>query len=201
VELFNHFLLILKLEKVDRKSEIIHISAKLFRERGYKAVSMRDIAKSLDIKAASLYNHIQSKQEILMLLIINIAEEFTREMHLLNESNETAIDSLKKLIDIHIDITLRDPDAIACLNNDWMHLDKEHRTYYVKMRDEYEENVRKIVKRGIDNGEIKEHNIEVIVFSMLSTLRTFYLWYGRKMKLNPTEFKESLTHVLMQGIV
>ncbi len=201
MELFNHFLLILKLEKVDRKSEIIHISAKLFRERGYKAVSMRDIAKSLDIKAASLYNHIQSKQEILMLLIINIAEEFTREMHLLNESNETAIDSLKKLIDIHIDITLRDPDAIACLNNDWMHLDKEHRTYYVKMRDEYEENVRKIVKRGIDNGEIKEHNIEVIVFSMLSTLRTFYLWYGRKMKLNPTEFKESLTHVLMQGIV
>ncbi len=189
------------MEKVDRKSEIIHISAKLFRERGYKAVSMRDIAKSIDIKAASLYNHIQSKQEILMLLIINIAEEFTREMHLLKDSNETAIDTLKKFIDIHIDITLRDPDAIACLNNDWMHLNKEHRSYYVKMRDEYEENVRKIVKRGIDDGEIKEHNIEVIVFSMLSTLRTFYLWYGRKMKLNPNEFKESLTHVLIQGIV
>jgi AcrR family transcriptional regulator len=189
------------LEKVDRKSEIIHIAAKLFRERGYKAVSMRDIANSLDIKAASLYNHIQSKHEILSLLVIKIAEEFTREMQLLDDSNETAIDSLKKLIDIHINITLRDPDAIACLNNDWMHLDKENRTYYVKMRDDYEENVRKIVKRGIDKGEIKEHNIEVIVFSMLSTLRTFYLWYGRKMKLNPTEFKESLTHVLIQGIV
>jgi AcrR family transcriptional regulator len=189
------------LEKVDRKSEIIHISAKLFRERGYMAVSMRDIAKSLDIKAASLYNHIHSKQEILSLLIINIAEEFTRAMNNLQSSNESAIESLKKFIDFHIEITLRDPDAIACLNNDWMHLDKEHRTYYVKMRDEYEENVRKIVKRGIDNGEIKEHNIEVIVFSMLSTLRTFYLWYGRKMKLNPTEFKESLTQVLLNGIV
>ncbi len=189
------------MEKIDRKSEIIHISAKLFRERGYKAVSMRDIAKSLDIKAASLYNHIHSKQEILSLLIINIAEEFTRAMNSLQASNETAIGSLNKLIDFHIDITLRDPDAIACLNNDWMHLDKENRTYYVKMRDEYEENVRKIVKRGIDDGEIKEHNIEVIVFSMLSTLRTFYLWYGRKMKLNPSEFKESLTHVLIQGIV
>ena len=188
-------------EKLDRKSEIIHISAKLFRERGYMAVSMRDIAKSLDIKAASLYNHIHSKQEILSLLIINIAEEFTRAMNNLQNSNETAIESLKKFIDFHIEITLRDPDAIACLNNDWMHLDKEHRTYYVKMRDEYEENVRKIVKRGIDNGEIKEHNIEVIVFSMLSTLRTFYLWYGRKMKLNPTEFKESLTQVLLNGIV
>jgi AcrR family transcriptional regulator len=189
------------LEKVDRKSEIIQIAAKLFRERGYNAVSMRDIAKSLDIKAASLYNHIHSKQEILSLLIINIAEEFTRAMNSLQASNETAIESLNKLIDFHIEITLRDSDAIACLNNDWMHLDKENRSYYVKMRDDYEENVRKIVKRGIDKGEIKEHNIEVIVFSMLSTLRTFYLWYGRKMKLNPTEFKESLTHVLIQGIV
>lgn len=189
------------MEKVDRKSEIIHISAKLFRERGYNAVSMRDIAKSLDIKAASLYNHIHSKQEILSLLIINIAEEFTRAMNSLQASNETAIETLNKLIDFHIEITLRDSDAIACLNNDWMHLDKENRSYYVKMRDDYEENVRKIVKRGIDKGEIKEHNIEVIVFSMLSTLRTFYLWYGRKMKLNPAEFKDSLTHVLIQGIV
>jgi AcrR family transcriptional regulator len=189
------------LEKLDRKSEIIHISAKLFRERGYKAVSMRDIAKSLDIKAASLYNHIHSKQEILSLLIINIAEEFTRAMNSLQNSNETAIESLKKFIDFHIEITLRNPDAIACLNNDWMHLDKEHRIYYIKMRDEYEENVRMIVKKGINTGEIKQHNIEIIVFSMLSTLRTFYLWYGRKMNLNPTEFKESLTHVLLNGIV
>lgn len=189
------------MEKVDRKSEIIHISAKLFRERGYMAVSMRDIAKSLDIKAASLYNHIHSKQEILSLLIFNIAEEFTRAMNSLQNSNETAIESLKKFIDFHIEITLRNPDAIACLNNDWMHLDKEHRIYYIKMRDEYEENVRRIVKKGINTGEIKQHNVEIIVFSMLSTLRTFYLWYGRKMNLNPTEFKESLTHVLLNGIV
>ncbi len=189
------------MEKVDRKSEIIHIAAKLFRERGFKAVSMRDLAQKLDIKAASLYNHIQSKQEILMLLILNIAEEFTREMCILKNGDESAIDKLIKLIDIHINITLRDPDAIACLNNDWMHLAKDHKLRYVKMRDDYEENVREIVKQGIENGEIKEHNIEVIVFSMLSTLRTFYLWYGRKMKLNSTEFKESLTHVLIKGIV
>ena len=48
----------------DRKSEIINVSAKLFRQKGYSAVTMRDIATVLDIKAASLYNHIKSKQEI-----------------------------------------------------------------------------------------------------------------------------------------
>ena len=42
--------------KPDRKSEIVTISAKLFKEKGYSAVTMRDIAQALDIKAASLYN-------------------------------------------------------------------------------------------------------------------------------------------------
>ena len=54
----------------DRKTEIISVAAKLFKEKGYSAVTMRDIAQAMDIKAASLYNHIKSKQEILVLIII-----------------------------------------------------------------------------------------------------------------------------------
>ena len=48
----------------DRKTEIINVAAQLFKEKGYSAVTMRDIAQAMDIKAASLYNHIKSKQEI-----------------------------------------------------------------------------------------------------------------------------------------
>ena len=57
----------------DRKTEIRNVSATLFKEKGYSAVTMRDIAQAMDIKAASLYNHIKSKQEILVLIIIEIA--------------------------------------------------------------------------------------------------------------------------------
>ena len=57
----------------DRKTEIIARAATLFKEKGYSAVTVRDIAQAMDIKAASLYNHIQSKQEILVLIVIEIA--------------------------------------------------------------------------------------------------------------------------------
>ncbi|MBT8253717.1 MAG: TetR/AcrR family transcriptional regulator, partial [Bacteroidia bacterium] len=40
-----------------RKEEIIRIAARLFKEKGYSAVTMRDLAKAMGIKAASLYNH------------------------------------------------------------------------------------------------------------------------------------------------
>ena len=44
-----------------RKLEIITIASALFKDKGFSAVTMRDIAKAMGIKAASLYNHIKNK--------------------------------------------------------------------------------------------------------------------------------------------
>ena len=186
---------------VDRKLEIIAVAAQLFKEKGYSAVTMRDIAQVMDIKAASLYNHIASKQEILVLIIIEIAEEFTNKMILIVNSNENTIQKLEKIIALHIDITIRNPNELAALNNDWMHLENANLTYFQKMRDEYEQNFRTIIKSGIANHEIKDCNPEVIIFSMLSTLRTLYLWYGKKKTINEQTLKSNMTQVLLKGII
>jgi AcrR family transcriptional regulator len=189
------------MKPTDRKSEIIAISAQLFKEKGYSAVTMRDIAQAMNIKAASLYNHIKSKQEILVLIIIEIAEEFTNTMLEIVNSEETTIQKLEKVIQLHIDITLRNADALACLNNDWMHLADAELTYFIKMREDYEDNFRTIIKKGIANQEIKNLNVEVVIFSILSTLRTLYLWYGKKKSPNPAVLKSNMIQVLLSGIV
>lgn len=185
----------------DRKTEIINVAAKLFKEKGYSAITMRDIAQAMDIKAASLYNHIKSKQEILALIIIEIAEEFTNTIAQIVISEDTNIQKLEKVIQLHIDITLRNSDALACLNNDWMHLAPAELSYFIKMREDYEEYFRSIIVNGIANGEIKNLNTEVIIFSILSTLRTLYLWYGKKKSLNPSILKSNMKQVLLTGIV
>jgi len=147
----------------DRKTEIINVAAKLFKEKGYSAVTVRDIAHAMDIKAASLYNHIKSKQEILVLIVIEIAEEFTNIMDEVLNSDAPTIDKLERIIQLHIDITLRNPDALACLNNDWMHLTDTKLDHFIKMRKDYENNFKIIVKTGIENGEIKNYNIDDII--------------------------------------
>jgi len=87
----------------ERKSEIITIASQLFREKGYSAITMRDIAQAMDIKAASLYNHIKSKQEILVLIIIEIAEEFTTVM---NEIVSSEVSSIEKIKNLFISISI-----------------------------------------------------------------------------------------------
>lgn len=184
-----------------RKEEIIAVASSLFKEKGYNAVSMRDIASAMDMKAASLYNHIRSKQEILSAIILEVAHEFTNGMQKVKALQETPIQKIQKIIELHIDITVNHSEGLAALNNDWVHLADAELQAFVKMREDYEENFRNIIKEGIKSGEIQSRHPEVILFSILSTLRTLYLWYQKRGKLDVNVLKKDLVAVFLNGIV
>lgn len=189
------------MKQESRKQEIVNAAAILFKEKGYSAVTMRDLATAMGIKAASLYNHIQSKQEILSTIIIELAEEFTTGMNQIVNSDHSAIQKMENIISLHIDVTLRNSDGLASLNNDWMHLEEENLLYFEKMRNDYEENFRQIVISGVNANEIKPNNIEIIVFSTLSTLRTLYLWYPKQKNIEADILKKDMISVLLKGLV
>ena len=189
------------MKTITRKEEIIQVASRLFYEKGYKTVSMRDIATAMDIKAASLYNHITGKQEILSVIILKVAEEFTVGMEKVVSENNSAVKKVEKVIEMHIDITVNYSEALAASNNDWMHLEKSDLHAFIKMREDYEENFRSIIKQGIEAGEIKPYHPEVILFSILSTLRTLYLWYQKRGKLDVNILKKDMVSVLIKGIV
>ncbi len=186
--------------KKNRKTQIVITAAQLFREKGYNAVSMRDLADKMNIRAASLYNHISSKQEILSLIILDIAKEFTAHMTKTVKLKETAIFKLEAIIKMHIDLTIRKSDALACMNSEWMHLNSEDLKVYSTMRDNYEKNFHHIIMQGINSGHFVACHSEVIVFSLLSTLRTLYLWYAKNQNFNPNDLKVDLTQTLIKGI-
>jgi TetR/AcrR family transcriptional regulator, cholesterol catabolism regulator len=182
-----------------RKEEIIRVAAKLFREKGYSAVTMRDLATTMGIKAASLYNHISSKQEILQIIVIALAEEFTSEMKSIQSSNASCIDKLNKIIQLHVKLSSQNSYGMACLNNDWMHLE-DQLEHYKLLRTAYEDDFRKILEDGISSGEIINVKPEIMMFSILTTLRSLYVWIPKKEDINLQELSKTLSKILITGI-
>jgi AcrR family transcriptional regulator len=185
---------------LDRKTEILNVAKNLITEKGYNAVSMRDLAKALDIKAASLYNHIANKQEILSTIILEIAEAFTLGMRQIFNDDSSSIHKLQDLISLHIDISINNSGGMAMMHNDWKHLEADELNRFISLRNAYENNFRTIIKQGIAQSEIINKNPEVIVFSMLSTLQTMYLWYEKRGKMDVNILKTDMVSVLLDGI-
>lgn len=185
---------------MSRKKQILKTAAQLFKERGYSAVTMRDLAAAMDMKAASLYNHISGKQEILATLILEVAHEFTSGMDTVEMDDKSAFAKAEQLILLHIKIALEYTDALAVLNTDWMHLEGAPYQEYITLRKEYELDFKKILENGIATGEFKTMNVETILFNLLSTLRSIYLWIPKKSTTEVADLKKELPQILLTGI-
>jgi AcrR family transcriptional regulator len=185
----------------ERKTEILTTAARLFKEKGYGAVSMRDLAAAVNIKAASLYNHIQSKHEILKEIIMPLAHEYTSGMDVIYKSHQSSVHKLELVIEQHVDVSLQYPDSIASLNNEWMNLEGETLNLFIAMRNDYETRFRDILTTGIHNGELKPMNIELAVFTILGTLRTLHLWQRKKKNYKADALKSELKNLLLNGVV
>lgn len=60
---------------IDTKEKILQNALKLFSERGYEAVSVKDIADRLSLTKAALYKHYQNKRDILNKIVSRMEEE------------------------------------------------------------------------------------------------------------------------------
>ena len=115
-------------------------------------------------------------------------------------SNLSTLKKIERVIQLHITITLRNSDALACLNNDWMHLTDDQLSYFIKMREDYEQNFRKIIQEGIQNGQLKKSNQDVMVYAILSSLRTMYLWHSKSKGLDEKTLLKSFTSLYFKGL-
>jgi len=183
-----------------RTIEIISTASKLFKQKGYIAVTVRDIADAMGIKAASLYNHISGKQEILANTVLPVAESFYKGIQEIESAPISVPEKLAAIIQQHVELTANNYYKMAALNNDWMHLEGEL-DRFLSLRNGYEELFRSIIKSGKEQGVLAYQDEEVVVFSILSTLRNLYLWIPKKAKLNKKRLTENLTQVLLEGVL
>ena len=183
-----------------RRTEILEKAAILFHKKGYSASSMRDIAKAMGMESASLYNHIKSKQEILQAILLPLAHRYTKGVEEISKSPLTSIQQLERIIADQVRITIENTDGVSLVPNEWVHLEKEALKEFLQLRTFYEKEFKKVFKKCIKDGYLRKVNIDIAVFSILSTLRWLYSWYSKNQNINPLVLETELINNLIGGL-
>ena len=184
----------------NRRSEIIEIAAKLFKIKGFTATTMRDIAEQVGIEAASMYNHIKSKDEILQAICFKISNEYISQLNAIENQSKSPVEKIKELIRLHVRIIITDIDSISVANNEWKHLSEEALTVFKDARRDYEQRFATIIEAGIAAGELQPINISVALFTILSAVRWVELWYKNDREISPEILEENIISLLMNGL-
>ena len=184
------------------KKEAIHKkAAELFREKGFARSSMRMLAETMGIEAASLYNHIGSKSEILESICFKIAHQFTLHLNEVVSKSDSAISKLENLIRFHIHMMMVSYDELYVANHEWNQLEEPFLGEFSNQRKVYERGWVEIIQQGIKNKEIKETHPHVAVITLLSAVRGLEFWKRNQKNISIKELELNMTDLLLNGLI
>ncbi|MCV9386774.1 TetR/AcrR family transcriptional regulator [Reichenbachiella ulvae] len=186
--------------KKSKKQIIVEEAARLFREKGFVGTTMRDLASEVGMEAASLYNHIRSKDEILIEICLSLANTYSAKMDEVYPSDYTPIGKIKKLIALHIQINSMSSPLATVMNDEWRHLPEPTKTKFLDMRKRYEYQFTDIIQQGIEKGEIKQLDPRITLYTLLSSVRWLQHWYHANRELDVKDIKDNIMEMFLSGL-
>ncbi len=186
---------------LSRKEQVIRSAAELFKEKGYAASSMRDLAQKLGIEAASLYSHIKSKEEILQTLCFDMAADFRESLDKVEKQNVSASEKLSLGIIGHVNVMARDLTASAVFMNEHRHLSNPYLRDFLLLRINYINRFKAIIEEGVAKGEFKKNiDTKLAVMTLFSSLNWMPMWYSPDGSIEPKELGQQLANMLVNGL-
>lgn len=187
-------------DKKSKRQFIQETAALLFREKGFAATSMRDLAKAVDLQASSLYNHFPSKQEILWEICRENADRFLEGMKAIEQQYLSPTKKVEALIRLHIQIATSDATSVTSFNDEWRQLTEPHLSSFRQMRKDYQDRFRIIIEEGIASGEFRPIHPMVALLTLLSSVRWIYDWYQTNKKLTTNDLETQLSELVLKGL-
>lgn len=172
----------------------------MFREKGFPATSMRDLAESVGIEAASLYNHIQSKSEILQEIVFRISNECNVHLESLDEQQGNSTRKIESLIRFHVQMMLTRFDDYTVMINEWNHLTEPYLTNFTTQRRNYVQKMEAIIDEGVRNKEMKPILPYVAMLTILSSVRGLEFWHRSGKKITPQMLEDHMVNHLISGL-
>lgn len=189
------------MDRNPKRAKFIKEATHLLSDKGYKAMTMRELASRLDCDKSNIYNYISSKQALLDQLLFEIADKFHNGLSEIEATSYPALDKLKEVIRLHIRMTFDNPNKMQIHASEWRFLEESRKKLFIKRKKIYEAKISDIVQAGIDEGAFKSGDNEFLRNCILSSIRWLYTWNSPSKKtVNQLEVEKNITEFILSGI-
>ena len=181
-----------------RRAEILHAALRAFRNKGYHATTLDDIALHVGVRKTALYHYFPDKQAILHECHREASAELAR---ILREARafETAREQLTHVIREHVRVMTETLEG-SPLAFEVTAFSPDRQRELMASRDAYERGMRRIIERGIRQREFRKVDSKVAVFVILGAINWIARWYRPEGALHASELGEQYANHLVRGM-
>ncbi|MBX2930527.1 MAG: TetR family transcriptional regulator [Chitinophagaceae bacterium] len=187
-------------DNTSRKDFILKKASSLFIEKGFKAASMRGLAEIVGVEAASLYNHIKNKNELLHEICFSVANRYNEKIEKIELEQCSSLEKIEKLLRFHIQNMVQHFEEVYVSDREWKHLSEPYLSNFHNQRKNYRKRFAAIIENGIQKKEIKKMDASTAVLIMLHAISGIESWHRSKQKISGKELEENIIVILVGGL-
>ena len=181
-----------------RREELTRIAARLFAEQGYQSTSLADLAQALGIQKASLYHHIDSKEDLLWEVAWEGAEAFHAGLDGV-PAEAPAAERIRLALRAHLAVVGGQLDVATVFVREWRHLSTERRGRFIAERRRYEERIRELFRAGVEESQLRtDLDVATAALLFLSAANWAYTWL--RPGADTAELADRLYAALLDGM-
>jgi AcrR family transcriptional regulator len=200
-----------KKEKENRKNAILKTARKLFFDKGFKSVTIDNIAAKAGLSKGSIYLCFESKEEIYFQVLIADNIEANKKNSYYLEKEAAISELLLEFAQDYVDYFLGNNELFRILmtfmmHSDQMNLTDEQNRELIRTTNDNIQVISELLQKGIDSGEfsapINLRQTQNAIWGLLNGIISLYLFTGNQAKRPErihTTVKESL-EVLIKGL-
>jgi AcrR family transcriptional regulator len=183
------------------RAQILRAAADLFRERGYQASTVDQIAARLGMSKASLYTHFRAKEEMLAAISRETIEAFIRDLSLALASRLGAEDKLRTVVRQHVQFVIANRSFLTVFFGEEANLPPRFVRSLAAQKDRYDKGVERIIEEGIRGGVFRELSPRLVVFAVLGMVNWVHKWYNPRGRWGAEEISAAFLSLIEGGLL
>lgn len=183
-----------------RWNEIVDAAAMLFREKGFVATSLEDIAREVGMYKGSLYHYIKSKEDLLFAVVREPAERILNELRELSALDLPPAEKIRRVTRSHVRVleenftycsVYLEEVAGRHRSDEWSAMDREYVAAIVR-----------VIEEGQERGEFgKSLDARTTTLALIGSLNWLTHWYRPDGELKGAEVADRYCDIFLVGML
>lgn len=186
---------------IDRRTEILSVAARLFREKGYISASLDDITDEIGISKPAVYYYFEAKEDILFEICMTHINHLHSQAKAIAASDLDLIDKIAKMLANHMMQFHLQRDSAETYLREAAHLSLERRKFASDTLKLYESFLREHVDQAISQGIFRPVDSKLVLRGIGGMLNWLGNWYTPDGNCNINYIIATHIEFIMHGLL
>lgn len=179
---------------------LLDTAAVLFAKKGFALTSIREIAEHVGVQKASLYYHIETKEDLLYEICKSSLGQIRSDVEAAIQDVSNPLERTGIVIHAHITSMLRDQARHSAALAEMSCLSSQRLREVTALRDAYESLVRSVLDSAQTAGVLrKDVPVKYLCLALLGLLNCVLVWFRPNGRLSPDQIGDLFSTIYLTG--